>query len=277
MRINKVVMVTSGGEFTFNLNSESSTDDYILTNMEGLDPTIPKYSYNGTGSSKEIVGLLTDEKEELAFRFRLNPKGSNTYGGLRDLMYSSVYGKLDSTVEVRLYFNDELQALTFGDMKIIEASYFTLTPEIILRIERRDIFFEKPKKQINSSDLNLLNGSNSINVLTDNTVPIGLYLEASCFSGGNFPVTLTVNGKTFTIEGYNFDSGDLIMVRSTTQDRFVSLIGPSTNNEEYGLYGYLDPDSKWPIFEYGQNTIHFSPTSKFEVNLIEYTPKYLGV
>lgn len=248
----------------------SEDDDYIVKQIDGLDPPEQNVAIAKTASGGKYQGVESQDREIVAL-IMLNKERAKS---LRNNLYTMLRTGVDPKVWVDFMSGDSLFATVEAYCKRFEAALFVKDPAIQITLRALNPTFRSPiLTKYAPGDLSELNPN--------------IYNSGTAEAGFQFAVTFTGSMSSWYIkvaedQNYGmqftkaFVSGDTLEVSTIPGKRYVhwKKAGGTVQN----MMSILTADSEWLTLHPGSNHFVMPPGTNWNwVGDLSFTPQYWGL
>lgn len=259
---------------TLSLALADASNGYAVREIQGLDPV------NASLTSSTMAQLdgaqpqnARRDTRNITMKIGLTPDYiTSTVDSLRQSLYDYLMPK--ALVNLGLYKDESLYAITSGQVETFENNMFSSDPEVDISIICYDPDLYAPAAITANDNTTTTTSTTAYNYLGSSDTGVIFTLNVNrALSGFSLYNTSSDNSsQVFTMTG-SFISGDVITVNSIPGKKAVTL---TRNALTTSALSYVDPTSSWVLFKRGVNLFRAVTDSPVIPYTLTYTPKYGG-
>lgn len=248
----------------------SSTDKYILKDVDGLGPPDVDVSMVNTTSSKSFFQSKNPQVREVVLRVGLNPNYSTneTVADLRTQFYGFLTPGGTKTVRIELLNDTEPLVYLTGYTKRIEIAPFSQTPELQITIVCVEKYLTSPERIYLSPES--LERPVIVNV---GTAPVGFHIEMNLTFPSTYWKITNEFGEFFRVD-YPFTDTHRLIIDTTDNNKGVWV--KEGEAEPVSIISGIAFGSTWLELHGGANEF-VTQYSYFYWGDVYYQPQYWGI
>lgn len=270
-----LVEATNVRSDTLALSLLDASNGYVVKDIQGLDPVNASLT-TSTMAQRDGAQAQNARRDtrNITIKLGLEPDYLvSTVDSLRSALYGWFMSK--ALVDLALYKDDVLFAITSGQVESCENNMFSADPEVDISIICYDPDFYGPSAVTSSSGTVSTTDTTAINYEGNSDAGVIFTLSINR-TMSDFTLYNTAPDNTlqsFIVNG-SFVAGDVVRINSIPGQKSITLTRSSITSS---ILFWMDTSSSWITLQKGANNFRAFATGATIPFTLSYTPQYGGI